>query len=215
MLKDQEHFEKQERAKRLVEARKRASFSGPKAITEKFPSWNINNYKAHEAGRNGFGIADAKRYARAFKVNLNWLQFGIGNIDDADEEDIAIVDVPYLAWVSAGSMMREDIADEALGLLKVADLPSSGDWIALKVQGDSMDRISPPESIIFVDRKDRALVPNGCYVIADIDGNATYKRYRSGPMRFEPVSTNSQHEPIFPDNEPFIVGRVRRSLIEM
>jgi hypothetical protein len=34
-------------------------------------------------------------------------------------------------------------------------------------------------------------------------------------MRFEPVSTNPQHEPIFPDNDPIIVGRVRRSIINM
>ncbi len=123
--------------------------------------------------------------------------------------------VPYLAWVSAGAMIRDDIADEALGLIRVADLPASGDWIALKLSGDSMDRISPPDSIIFVDRSDRNLVPNGCYVISDVEGNATYKRYRSGPMHFEPVSTNPQHEPIFPDNDPIIVGRVRRSIVDI
>lgn len=132
-----------------------------------------------------------------------------------DAEGIPTLNVPYLAWVSAGAMMREDITDEALGTLRVADLPVAGDWVALKVQGDSMDRISPPESVIFVDRKDKKLVPNACYVIADHEGNATYKRYRSSPNRFEPVSTNASHEPIFPDNDPIIVGRVRRSLIDM
>ncbi|MDD1498840.1 S24 family peptidase [Agrobacterium sp. CNPSo 3708] len=146
------------------------------------------------------------------------LGVGVHELDPSytpDAEGIPTLSVPYLAWVSAGAMIRDDIADEALGLIRVADLPASGDWIALKVSGDSMDRISPPDSIIFVNRSDRNLVPNGCYVISDVEGNATYKRYRSGPMRFEPVSTNPQHEPIFPDNDPIIVGRVRRSIVDI
>lgn len=146
------------------------------------------------------------------------LGVGVHELDPSystDASGVPTLNVPYLAWVSAGTMMREDVADEALGVLRVADLSASGDWIALKVSGDSMDRISPPDSIIFVDRKDTGLVTNACYVIADDEGNATYKRFRSGPTRFEPVSTNPTHEPIFPDNDPIIVGRVRRSIINM
>ncbi|QRM55126.1 S24 family peptidase [Sinorhizobium sp. BG8] len=123
--------------------------------------------------------------------------------------------VPLISWVSAGTLSRDDAADEHLGSLIVADLPK-GDWIALRVEGNSMDRISPPESIIFVDRGDTKLVNNGCYVIDDGEGNATYKRYRPGPpQRFEPVSTDPNIEPIYFDNEPRVVGRVRRSLINM
>lgn len=146
------------------------------------------------------------------------LGVGVHELDPSytpDAEGIPTLSVPYLAWVSAGAMIRDDIADEALGHIRVADLPVSGDWIALKVSGDSMDRISPPDSIIFVDRSDRNLVPNGCYVISDVEGNATYKRYRSSPVRFEPVSSNPRHEPIFPDNDPIVVGRVRRSILNM
>lgn len=146
------------------------------------------------------------------------LGVGVQELDPSYSPDaggIPTLIVPHLAWVNAGAMMREDVSDEAIGALRVADLAASGDWIALNVIGDSMDRISPPESVIFVDRKDKYLVPNACYVIADDEGNATYKRYRSGPMRFEPVSTNPAHEPIFPDNDPIIVGRVRRSVINM
>jgi SOS-response transcriptional repressor LexA len=79
-----------------------------------------------------------------------------------------------------------------------------------------MDRISPPDSTIFVDRRDKLLVPNGLYVIADTDGNATYKRFRPGPpKRFEPVSSNKDLEPLFPDNDPMIVGRVKRTQLDM
>ena len=131
-----------------------------------------------------------------------------------DVENGSATEVPVIAWISAGALARDDLTDIAIGSEVVGGLPA-GDWIALRVQGDSMDRISPPESIIIVNRNDRSLVANACYVIADQEGNATYKRYRPSPDGFEPVSTNPTHEPIFPDNEPLIVGRVRRTILHM
>lgn len=126
----------------------------------------------------------------------------------------AVTEVPFISWISAGAMQQEDLRDEALGSMRVANLPP-GDWIALEVKGDSMDRISPPSSRILVNRRDKSLVPNACYVIDDGYGNATYKRYRPAPMRFEPVSTNPAHEPLFPDNEPTIVGRVHETILRL
>jgi phage repressor protein C with HTH and peptisase S24 domain len=149
--------------------------------------------------------------ARDFGISVNWLATGVGT----PTEEPTAAEVPLLAMISAGAMMRDDVADEALGTVTVSDLPP-GDWIALRVVGDSMDRISPPDSTIFVDRRDKLLVPNGLYVIADTDGNATYKRFRPGPpKRFEPVSSNKDLEPLFPDNDPMIVGRVKRTQLDM
>lgn len=123
--------------------------------------------------------------------------------------------VPILTWVSAGAMARDDAQQEPIGEIDVSDLDAKGHWIALRVEGDSMDRISPPGSVIFVNLRDRRLVTNACYIIANGDGEATYKRFRASPPRFEPVSTNPSHEAIFPDGEPFVIGRVRRSIIDM
>lgn len=125
----------------------------------------------------------------------------------------AVIEIPLVSWVSAGDL-RNLAMDEALAVVKMAGLPP-GDWIALKVQGDSMDRISPPESIILVNRADRRLVPNACYVIDDGDGNASYKRFRPNPVRFEPVSTNKDLPTFFPENDPTIVGRVRKTILDM
>lgn len=135
------------------------------------------------------------------------------NYEDVMGDAIAIA-VPHITWVSAGAMMQEEATQEAIGTIRISGLPA-GDWFALTVRGDSMDRISPPESVIFVNRRQKELAANACYIIDDGEGNATYKRYRPDPMRFEPVSTNAQHEPIFPDNEPTIVGRVGLSMIRM
>lgn len=69
------------RAARLVKARRAANIGGARRLSTKF-GWNENTYKAHEAGRNGFGITDAKAYARAFNVALPWLYFNIGSMSD-------------------------------------------------------------------------------------------------------------------------------------
>ncbi len=127
---------------------------------------------------------------------------------------------PLISWVSAGDLKTPGVVLEP-GDAKMAyihGLDPEGDWIALEVEGDSMDRISPPESIIFVNRKDRRLVANACYVIADAEGGqASYKRFRPNPDRWEPVSTNPEHEPVFvkKGREPVIIGRVRKTLLSM
>lgn len=144
------------------------------------------------------------------------LSCAVFDLDDSylpDVGGVPLAVVPLVAWVSAGAMLAADIADDVLGQVRAADLPS-GDWIALRVEGDSMDRISPPKSIILVDRKRRALVPNACYVIEDGDGNATYKRYRPNPDRFEAVSSRD-HPTLYPDNTPRVVGRVMRTFLDL
>jgi SOS-response transcriptional repressor LexA len=127
---------------------------------------------------------------------------------------------PLISWVSAGALKAPSVVIELddAKMAYIHGLDPKGDWIALEVEGDSMDRISPPESIIFVNRKDRRLVTNACYVIADAEGGeATYKRFRANPDRWEPVSTNPEHEPVFvrKGREPVIIGRVRKTLLSM
>lgn len=121
--------------------------------------------------------------------------------------------VRVLSMVRAGKMSRDDVRDADIGATTVAGLPK-GDWVAFTVEGDSMDRISPPDSIIFVNRRDKKLAPNGLYIVSDAEGNATYKRYRPNPDRFEPVSTNSNLEPIYPDETTTIFGRVRLTILK-
>lgn len=156
-------------------------------------------------------IETIQKLSKALGKPPEWLAFNIG--DDAYQ---GTVSVPVISWVSAGAFQAADTVVDTSDFphVEISGLPE-GDWIALDVEGDSMDRISPPGSRIFVNRRDRRLVPNGCYVIATEQGEATYKRYRSSPDRFEPVSVNPAHEPIFPDGVVKIIGRVRLSMLEM
>ena len=125
-----------------------------------------------------------------------------------------------ISWVSAGAMVLPDYQEEhdedSVQWVYAPDLDPSGDWIVLRVDGDSMNRISPHDSLIFVNRKDRRLVPNACYVISDGDGSATYKRFRP-PNTWEPVSTNPTHKPMVlePGAQPEVIGRVKKTVLTM
>lgn len=173
------------------------------------------SYTHYENGTLGFS-RHAARLARFFGVELEWLLTGHGVMKSPDRG--AALDVPLVSWVSAGPLGLADAVEQYADATRVVGpaLDAGGDWIALEVDGDSMNKISPPGSIIFVNRKDRRLVPNACYVIADETGAATYKRWRAD-TGWGPVSTNEAHRPLTlqPGAEPTIIGRVRLSLIRM
>ncbi len=192
----------------MQKARSDAGYETPSAAASALRI-NKNTLISHENGNRAISRKAAEKYGTLFGVDPGWLLFG-----DLGAVPTSLLDVPLIANVSAGEMLRDDLVDETIGVLQIAGLPP-GDWIALRVEGSSMDRISPPESIILVNRNEKQLVPNACYVIADQDGNATYKRFRTNPNRFEPVSTNPDHETIFPEHDVPVIGRVRRSMIDM
>lgn len=146
----------------------------------------------------------------------------VSDLDEnfSDENDIPAAAVPLISWVSAGALEKPDVPISGIDDGKKAaatGLDPKGDWIALRVKGDSMDRISPPESVIFVNLKDRRLVPNACYVISDEEGGSTYKRYRPSPARWEAVSTNTKHKPyiVKGDHGPKVIGRVRKTVLDL
>lgn len=158
-----------------------------------------------------------KEIAIALEVNEDWLLSGREPMERPSIPELAkmAITVPVVTWVSAGSLARDDAQQDVIGSILVGDLDPKGKWVCLRVEGDSMDRISPPGSLILVNLADRRLVTNACYIITNGDGDASYKRFRANPSRFEPVSTNPAHEAIFPDHEPAVIGRVRRSILEM
>lgn len=169
---------------------------------------SVSQLSRFESGDREPRVSELLRVAAALK--RSWREFVDG--DDGTERA-----VPLLSWVSAGKLQRGqtvDALEDALDILRVPGLPE-GDWIALRVDGTSMDRISPPESTIFVNRREKRLIPNACYVIADPEEGSTYKRYRPEPMRFEPVTFSEGHATIFPDQEPAIIGRVKRTVLDL
>ncbi len=49
--------------------------------------WGEVAYRAHENGQNGFSLAQARKYASAFKINVEWLVAGMGAAKKGDGND--------------------------------------------------------------------------------------------------------------------------------
>jgi len=197
-----------EAAKRLEEARVARGFKSARAAAEFF-GWKYDSYAQHESGLRGL-TRSARRYASAYGVSEGWLLTGEGN-----EE---ITSVPLVSWVSAGTLKKSDgvTSAEIERYVPVANLPR-GDWMALTVRGDSMDRVAPEGSIIVLNHADDTLLNDRFYVFSLEGGDATFKRYRSSPRpMLQPFSTNLDHMSIpANDGEFYVVGRVRRVITDV
>jgi SOS-response transcriptional repressor LexA len=125
--------------------------------------------------------------------------------------------IPLISWVSAGQLadVQSQIPVEDVPLLAFADL-GRGDFFALKVAGDSMDRISPEGSVIVVNRADRQLVADRPYVFSR-RGEATYTLWQPNPPHLAPFSWNPANKPIFVKGKRdfTVIGRVRRTVLDL
>ena len=125
--------------------------------------------------------------------------------------------VPLISWVSAGQLVDQPGIDsfDDFPTVYAADLPP-GRWIALRVDGTSMNKLSPPESIVIVNLDDTRLVPGRCYVVADETGAATYKAYDpSAEPQFQPRSyIENTPAPVFV-GAVRVLGRVHRTMLDM
>lgn len=151
-------------------------------------------------------------------LRMHWVMTGQGRRLIADPDISAdVTSVPVLSWVAASSF-AEVQAVETLSDLPHVLVPDlrRGDFIALVVQGDSMDRVAPEGATIIIDRNDTALVSRGYYVFSRVQGEeATFKRWMTRPDRLEPFSTNLSHEPILCEQAPDVIGRVRKVMIDI
>lgn len=123
------------------------------------------------------------------------------------------IKVPLISLVAAGKLTVQENVDSKRHVT-VTDLPQ-GNWLALTVDGDSMNLIAPHGSTILVNRADDRLQDDKFYVFSTGEGAATFKRYRGGPTRLQPYSTNPDHETLYPENDLYVIGRVRRVITEL
>ena len=79
----------------------------------------------------------------------------------------------------------------------------------IEVNGDSMDLLIEDGGLILVDAGQKELAAGGVYLIANSGGEATVKRYRRDPARFEPCSSNPAHQPFLVSDDDFsVLGKV-------
>lgn len=206
-------------AKRLRFVRERAGY---KTAAD---AWNaldlgikLPGYRHHENGTRDLPFRAAQRYAKAFNTNADWLMDG--KLDEPEPGPRQMRQATLLSWVGAGQLGPVAPIDsiEAAGKIAVDRLPP-GEWVALSVEGSSMDRIAVDGSTIILNRQDKRLISGKFYVFVDKDGEATFKRYRTNPIRYAPYSTDPDEEPIYPDTEIDrqwgVFGRVYRVITDI
>lgn len=161
-----------------------------------------------ESGKRNLSVKNLNIFARSLDVAPGELL--------VQSPEKRIRNVPLVSWVSAGRLWAAEAvqAGDVVRRISIADLPP-GDWIGLQIEGDSMDRIAPPGSVVLINRADKHLVPGKYYVFGYDSGEATFKRYRSNPDRLQPYSTNPDHETIYPENGLQVIGRARRVITEL
>lgn len=123
MSKEAEKKLRAERAERLQQARRRANLGGAKALADRF-QWSANNYKAHESGRNGFGIADAKKYAKAFNVSVEWLYLGKGSPNDEFKDSNDLRSQAINLFDELPEPLQAAALEQIRALLKLKDIQS-------------------------------------------------------------------------------------------
>jgi SOS-response transcriptional repressor LexA len=196
---------------RLRQAMMDAGFAKPVDAARAIREINQNTLTSHLNGNRPISRQAAEKYGRLFNVRAGWILF-----DEEAEDDTSDVSIPLVSMVSA-SHLREQPGVTPADIdrwIRVADVPK-GDWIALTVEGDSMDRIAPDGSIILVNRADDRLLDGRYYVFSLGNGAATFKRYRRNPERLQPFSTNPDHVSIPVDDDLYVFGRVRRVITDV
>lgn len=175
-------------AERLAWARESAGFKTANDAAERL-AIKPPTYYAHENGSRGFRADSAAQYAKAFRVDLNWLLTGRGQPKTQN------LGINLIGKVAAGAEgLFED--DYAMGGGEPIDPFPSG-AIALVVEGESMvPRFNPGEILIFGHRIDDPNRMIGEEVMARLDdGRKMIKILRRGsaPNLFNLHSINSAH----------------------
>ena len=163
--------------------------------------------------RQGVSTRTLELLAESLRTTPEWLLRGIG----AEQSDLVtrVQYAPLVSWVQAGRLNVAEIeAAEDQQRVPLTDLPAS-DYIALRVKGDSMNRVAPDDSLIIADTRVVDPIPRQFLVACFDDGSTTFKRYMDSPPRLEPFSTNPEHETIYPESPWVMVGRVRRVIVNI
>ena len=165
---------------------------------------------------NGRAIPDLARFRQiADALDTTTSELIMADSDDSASDTIS---VPLLAKISAGLFRSQDGVSPADidRHIKVTGLPK-GDWFALTVDGDSMNRTAPNGSVIIVNRAEDVLLDRAFYVFSLDDGEATFKRFSRDP---EPILMPYSFSPDYPsitvgNRDLYVFGRVRRVITDL
>ncbi|UGY14171.1 S24 family peptidase [Bradyrhizobium septentrionale] len=191
---------------------------GPVEAARRVPGLERNYISDFLSGKKrSFSQAKIHLVAEALDLTVEELT-GPGRRIISDRPGSKVNLVPLIDIVTAGRLTApsSQIPLDDVPLLAFADL-GRGNFFALRVVGDSMDRVSPDGSIIVVNKDDRQLV-SGKYYVFSIRGETTYKMWQADdPPYLAPYSTNPLNKPrmIKRKNDFEVIGRVKRTVLDL
>ena len=150
-----------------------------------------------ELGNSEPDNGNLTKLAHYFNVSVDYL---LGENDSHSlPQSTGGVWIPVLGRVAAGIPIEaiEDVEDyEEISL----DVAKTGEFFALKIQGDSMEpRIKTGDVVIVKQQPD---CDNGDVAVVLVNGlDATVKRIKKSPEGIMLIPTNSAYEPMFYSNE--------------
>lgn len=161
----------------------------------------------------------ADGFARSLDLSREEVLFRFGVLEENPQPVADVLDgaepavaIPILGEVPAGPW-REEVRSPR-GWEHVARSEVTSNSYALKVSGDSMDRIVRDRATIIVDPDDKDLFHQRLFVVRGPDG-VTFKQYLDGPARLVPCSTNPEHRTISAHDKAFdVVGRVKKVILD-
>jgi phage repressor protein C with HTH and peptisase S24 domain len=133
-------------------------------------------YAAHENGSRGFGRTKAELYARKFKVSLEWLLTGKGQVSQKYQL------VPVVGHVGAGHLVFPAEGNN-LGMVEAPPI-ERGTLAALIVRGDSMFPLCSDGDVVFYE--DNISNPN------DLIGKKVVCRILNGPTLVKVLRKGNQ-----------------------
>ncbi|NVM42806.1 helix-turn-helix domain-containing protein [Ochrobactrum intermedium] len=147
---------------RLMQAREAAGFRSAREAAEHF-GWGYSTYASHENGQRGIRLDAARKYARAFKVNIGWLMTGNENKTNGAAEK-SVISVPVIGKSAAGIWLEAEamVLHETVTVPAVpSDIYPPDKQVAIKVEGPSMNKI----------------LPDGCFAIGVLIEAARYPQH--------------------------------------
>lgn len=168
-------------AARLREARTNAGYATAADACEAF-GFKYATYAGHENGSRGIKGDALKRYARAFRVSLEWLLTGTGTPVKGGGAKEVITTIPiYDIRASAGpGSLAEDgepIGYQPYRQQEISRLTRTNEeYLAvIRVAGDSMEPTLANADQVLVDRSVRKVGRDGIYILA-LDEDLLVKR---------------------------------------
>jgi len=126
--------------------------------------------------------------------------------EDAGQPAEPLGSIPIIGQVAAGNWRQA--VQRPIASMPKPDPSVPPQAFALRVTGDSMDKLVEDGGTVIVDPQDKDLFPGRYYVIINGDGETTFKQFKSDPARLVPCSWNPDHHEIPIGSQFEIVGRV-------